>query len=209
MLEVGCGNGYVTQQLRDRVAHVDAFDFSETMIDRAVATFGEKNNRFFHGSVLSPTTCRQEAYDLVLCVRVLINLRNLEEQRLALRNMSSWLKPDGRMVLVEGFADGFSALSDLRRQVGLPNLQPAAINHYEPVALVLSEMADSFTLTKTFHTGMFDFLTRVVYPQLVGPDNAQGPGDFHKAMDPIVRAFNPDAFEHLARLRGFVFQKKH
>ena len=35
LLEVGCGNGYVTQQLRTRVAHVDAFDRSEKMLERA------------------------------------------------------------------------------------------------------------------------------------------------------------------------------
>jgi len=54
VLEVGCGNGYVTRQLRERVRHVDAFDYAENMVARGRANYGETNNRFFHGSVLDP-----------------------------------------------------------------------------------------------------------------------------------------------------------
>ena len=35
VLEVGCGNGYVTQQLRNNSRHVDAFDYAENMVERA------------------------------------------------------------------------------------------------------------------------------------------------------------------------------
>ncbi len=52
VLEVGCGNGHVTQQIRERTRFVDAFDFAENMIERARMTYGEVNNRFFHGSVV-------------------------------------------------------------------------------------------------------------------------------------------------------------
>ena len=35
LLEIGCGNGFLTKILRDRVKHVDAFDQAEWMIKRA------------------------------------------------------------------------------------------------------------------------------------------------------------------------------
>src|SRR5689334_16051035 len=54
VLEVGCGNGYVTSQLRERVAQVDAFDYAENMVARAKELYGERNNRFLHNSVLAP-----------------------------------------------------------------------------------------------------------------------------------------------------------
>jgi len=56
MLEVGCGNGYVTQKFRELASHVDAFDYAENMIERARSTFGETNNRFFLDDVLEPDT---------------------------------------------------------------------------------------------------------------------------------------------------------
>ena len=59
LLEVGCGNGYVTRQLRERVAHVDAFDYAENMIEQGKRLYGETNNRFFHDSVLDPKNVRR------------------------------------------------------------------------------------------------------------------------------------------------------
>src|SRR6185437_4117320 len=54
VLEVGCGNGYSTDRFRPLVRHVDAFDYSAEMIERAKSSFGEKNNQFIHDDLLAP-----------------------------------------------------------------------------------------------------------------------------------------------------------
>ena len=46
VLEIGCGNGYVTRQLRERARHVDAFDYAENMVSRARANYGEPTTAF-------------------------------------------------------------------------------------------------------------------------------------------------------------------
>src|SRR5258707_15420638 len=84
VLEVGCGNGYSTSRIRPHVGHVDAFDFSEAMVARAKRVFGETNNRFFYDNILDPAFLSQDGYDLVICVRVLINLGSLSDQKRAL-----------------------------------------------------------------------------------------------------------------------------
>ena len=122
VLEIGCGNGYVTQQLRGRTRQVDAFDFAENMVNRARITFGETNNRFFHGNLLERSTCPSEKYDAAICVRVLINLRNFEEQVTGLRNIANWLKPKGTLILVEGFSEGFASLNRIRAHCEMPDL---------------------------------------------------------------------------------------
>src|SRR5437763_10327014 len=73
VLEIGCGNGYLTEELRRRAAYVDGFDFAEQMIAEAKQRAGEQNNRFFIGSVLDSAAV-SKTYDAVVCVRVLINL---------------------------------------------------------------------------------------------------------------------------------------
>ena len=120
VLEIGCGNGFVTQQLRERCEWVDGFDFAENMIERARTTYGETNNRFFHGSVLDPATNAASAHSCVVCVRVLINLQNIEQQRTAIANMADWLSPAGKLILIEGFLDGFDALDRLRVEQLVP-----------------------------------------------------------------------------------------
>jgi|SRR5687768_10454252 len=207
VLEVGCGNGHLTAIIRERVAFVDAFDYAENMIAQAVRLHAQTNNRFFHDSVLKPSFV-QPPYDTVVCVRVLINLRNLDEQLRAFQNMTRLLKPGGELILVEGFTEGFDQLNAVRQAAGLDPLRPAAINFYSPLADWRVIFSKDFDVVATFNTGCFDFLTRVVYPALVGVDRATGPAEFHGKTLPIARTFNPAALAPLARVHGFVLRPK-
>ncbi len=207
MIEVGCGNGYVTNQLREHVSHVDAFDFSENMIEIAQQEYGETNNRFFHDSILAPQHIGGD-YDAALCVRVLINLRDLSEQKVAVGNMAQMLRPGGRLILIEGYKDGFDAINATRAAIGLAPATPAPINFYSYLSELMPTILEHFTVEATWHTGLFDFLTRVVYPQLEGAEHATGPGEFHKAIEPIVRANAlPDLCTY-ARLHGFALARR-
>lgn len=206
-LEVGCGNGYVTSQLRERVAHVDAFDFSENMIARAKELYGERNNRFFHDSVLDPKV-ETASYDVAICVRVLINLQNLQEQAQAVRSMAKSLKTGGKLILVEGYQEGFEELSALREKAGLQPLKPAPINYYSRLSELLPVIHEHFAVADTFHTGMFDFLTRVIYPSLVGEASSGEPGEFHHKIEPVIRNDAGVEFARFARLHGFVLVKR-
>lgn len=202
VLEVGCGNGFLTSTLRQHAAHVDAFDYAENMIAKARQDRGETNNRFFHDNVLSPSSW-QGPYDCIVCVRVLINLRDFGEQKAAIDNMRNALKPGGRLLLVEGYSDGFGELNRLRQRAGMDRLAPASINYYSGLAEMKSFLDGQFSFGAEFHTGCFDFLTRVVYPALVGAQNAMGHSDFHQKILPVAQNYNPDQFKSLARLHGF------
>jgi len=206
VLEVGCGNGFLTNILRDHVSQVDSFDYSENMIKQAKEKYGESNNTFFHDNVLSPQQWAND-YDAIVCVRVLINLRDIEEQKRAIDYMHAALKPGGRLLLIEGYIDGFEELNRLRKKVQMPALSPASINFYSRVGDIKLYLENKFEFKKEFHTGNFDYLTRIVYPKLVGSENATGHSDFHNIILPIALNYNPDQFKHLARLQGFELKK--
>lgn len=209
MIEIGCGNGYVSEQLRRRVAQLDSFDFAENMIAAAKQLYGETNNRFFHDSVLAPQHVESGSYDVALCVRVLINLRDLEEQKAAVQNMATMLKPGGKLILVEGFQEGFDEINRVRTSCGLEAAKPAPINFYSDLSDLLPAILEHFSVEDTWHSGLFDFLTRVVYPNLVGDANASGPGNFHASVEPLVRAYGGSSqLSNFARLHGFALVKK-
>jgi SAM-dependent methyltransferase len=207
MVEIGCGNGYVSQQLRAHVAFVDAFDYAENMVERARITYGETNNRFFHDSVLDPKYANGP-YDIALCVRVLMNLRNFEEQKAAVRNIAKMLRPGGRLILIEGFRDGFETLSSFRQLIGLPQVIPAAHNFHCYLADIIPVIDEHFIVEQTWHTGLYDFLTRIVFPQLVGAENATKPGDFHAKIEPIVRTNDEPDMARYARVHGFALARR-
>lgn len=202
VLEVGCGNGFLTSTLREHAKHVDAFDYAENMVAQATDIYGEKNNRFFHDNLLNPQHITKK-YDIVVCVRVLINLENLEQQKTALEHLKSFVKPGGLLLLIEGFQDGFDALNALRTSTHMKTFNPAPINFYS----YLKDFTDVFpsraTIVDTFHTGCFDFLTRIVYPLLDPHQENHGPSDFHEKIGELASVYNPDAMKNLARLHGW------
>jgi len=130
VLEVGCGNGFSTRRFRELVAHVDAFDYADNMIERAKHSVGETNNRFFLDNVLDPKHF-DGPYDTVICVRVLINLADLEQQRQALRNMTEATRSGGLLILAEGFTEGFDELSHVRTDAGLSPVAPATASDFQ------------------------------------------------------------------------------
>lgn len=207
ILEVGCGNGFLTSTLRQHVAHIDAFDYSENMINSAIQNFGESNNHFFHDNLLQPTKLSKQ-YDAIVCVRVLINLSNLQEQIQALDNLKKHIKPGGKILLVEGYIDGFNEINALRKAVSLPELKPAAINFYSHFNEIQNHLAHDYEIADQFHTGCFDFLTRIVYPSLVGHENAQGYSDFHDKVLTVAKHYNPNDLLGLARVRGLCLVKR-
>ena len=207
ILEVGCGNGVLTRDLRRHVKFVDGFDFAETMVQRARQEVGESNNRFFHDDLLAPTKWKSP-YDGVVCVRVLINLRNWDEQRVAVENMSAAIHPGGKLILVEGYSEGFQAINHLRNRVGLGPLEPATINYYSQKTRLREVLMDQFDLVAEFDSGLFDVLTRVVYPLLVGEENATGHSEFHERVEPLIRSMAISELRKYARVVGLVLVKK-
>ena len=103
--------------------------------------------------------------------------------------------------------DNVNFLIQEMKKVGIEKLQPASINYYSPLSEMRAYLDQGFATTAEFHTVCFDFLTRVVYPTLVGAKNATGHSDFHQKILGITKGFNPDAFMPLARLRGFTLVK--
>jgi SAM-dependent methyltransferase len=144
----------------------------------------------------------------VICVRVLINLRNLDEQRCAVRNLVKLVRPGGVLILVEGFTEGFKALTALREQVNLPPVEPAKINFYSSVDDLMPDLTADCAVEDQFHLGAYDYLTRVMYPLVVGAENAKHNSVFSERCQELARAFNPDCFAELSRVRGLVMRKR-
>jgi ubiquinone/menaquinone biosynthesis C-methylase UbiE len=207
VLEVGCGNGFLTSLLRQHVKHVDAFDYSENMVSQAKELYGQTNNAFFHDNVINPQHV-EKTYDVVVCIRVLINLADFEQQKQALKNLLSWVKPGGKLLLLEGFKEGFEALNKVRIDANMKELSPASINYYSPLKDFEQLFPETVSIVDTMHTGTFDFLTRIVYPALVGPDTATGPADFHDKILGVAKAYNPDHMKNFARLVGWAISKR-
>ncbi len=173
ILEVGCGNGYVAENIAGKLkVHIDAFDYSEDLIkiakDRQLeGILGSVN--FSHGDVLTHQI--EQSYDVVFSERCIQNLTTLEEQHRALRNISTWIRPGGSYVMLESFWTGLNNLNEARAELGLPPIAESWHNRFFVEEDVLS-FAKSIDLecrnNDCFLSGYY-FGSRVLLPALL-PD---------------------------------------
>lgn len=119
--DLGCGTGTLALLLAEEGHSVDGVDFSPEMVARAVAkTAAEPGVSILEGDAFEPPL-PPATYDVVLTRHVLWALPDPVE---ALRRWVSLLRPEGRLVLVEGSwttGAGLTAaqVADAAREVGL------------------------------------------------------------------------------------------
>ena len=132
VLEVGCGNGFVAEELVCRFAvELDAFDYSPEMIvvanERQLA--GAKGRvHFAQGDVLALDKTAE--YDLVFSERCVQNLVSWEDQQKALDNIRRALKTGGEYLMLESFWTGLNNLNAAREELGIEAIAESWHNRF-------------------------------------------------------------------------------
>jgi ubiquinone/menaquinone biosynthesis C-methylase UbiE len=121
VLEVGCGNGYVAEELiRKFSVDVDAFDYSHDLaaIAKTRRVSGAKGKvQFSQGDVLELD--KRDTYDLVFSERCVQNLVTWEDQKKGLDNIRRSLKVGGEYVMLESFWTGLNNLNAARAELDI------------------------------------------------------------------------------------------
>src|SRR5687768_8220355 len=114
LLEIGCGNGFLLNVLRDRFPSVELVgaDYSPDMVRLASMRALERCQ--IRREDVRALTLPTASVDVVVSERCLINLPDGEAQDQALREIHRVLKPGGHVVLIEAFTDGIANLNRAR-----------------------------------------------------------------------------------------------
>lgn len=171
LLDVGTGNAFGVLQWAKRCRRVMATDYSTKMIEKAreaIAISGFSNIQAETADVLD-LHVYEEQFTAASSVRCLINLTNEEDQYLALIQMAKTLRPGGRLFLIEGLAETFESMNEMRKKV---KLQPIQL-HWHNLLLARDKLeaalSDLFTIDERVDFGEYYFLSRIVHPLLVSP----------------------------------------
>lgn len=142
VLDVGCGNGEAGEYLRNiygRELDWWGIDYSDKMIEAARARLGKSmflevaNILDFYAGMLDSkgrTDMIYTRFDVIYSKRCLINLASWEEQKQAIENICSLLKPGGIYAMCESSQDGLDWINQLRQAVGLAAIVPPFHNVY-------------------------------------------------------------------------------
>ena len=141
VLDIGCANGYATlRHAKSRkLASITGVDFAESMIAAAQEAkqkqgFGD-NVTFMKGDVRS-LQFSDNTFDVAYTTRVLINLPTWEQQMRGIAECVRVVKPNGTIVLSEGFWEPLMLLNAIRTLTNLPPLVEHDFNRYLKRGLV-------------------------------------------------------------------------
>lgn len=175
ILEVGCGNGYVAEQISNQLGvKLTCIDFCEELIEIA-KNRNLENVDFKVGNALN-LDFDDASFDFVFTERCLINLDSWEKQKVALNEIRRVLRVGGGFLMIEAFTDGLDNLNKAREEAGLdPIKQPywdLFFDKGEFLKFIKGKFVDASLLDfsgekyRNFLSSYY-FGSRVLYPALV------------------------------------------
>jgi ubiquinone/menaquinone biosynthesis C-methylase UbiE len=153
---------------------------------------------------------RDHMFDVVTSHRCLMALLDWNKQQAALLEIARVLKPGGVLVLMEGTFDGIERLNNWRGRFALSEIDPAGRDRLTTLkfreSTLLEFIKPTYELQRIQRWGMYYFLTRIVQPLLVAPEQ---PAYSHKLNEvaKIIARQIPDLNE-LGHLVGFALRKR-
>jgi SAM-dependent methyltransferase len=186
VLDLGCGNGYtllVLGSVMDQ-GRLVGVDFSRNMITGAL----ELAEQEFRGQIqLRPEYVCADAFaylegvapgtfDTVISERLVVNLPSWERQRSLIESIIAQLPPGGRYLMMEGSAQGFRELNEVRRRCGLaeiPDRYPGneSSNKLDEAELdALLERRSDVSVRHEHLFGFYAVASKVLHALLVAPD---------------------------------------
>jgi ubiquinone/menaquinone biosynthesis C-methylase UbiE len=198
ILDVGCGNGISTFYFSPIVKKIIGIDYSNNLIKQA-KNFQKQNNfkkiikkcnynlkssynniTFKKGNVLDLNEYKNK-FQCVISSRVLINLPNYDSQDQALKNIYKSLTKGGYLILHEVVKDYHSLLSEIREKFSLSPLEVYWHNLYlNEESFKNSVKKIGFKLEKKFNYGVYQILSKVIYPNLIKPEEPNFLSNFNK-----------------------------
>jgi ubiquinone/menaquinone biosynthesis C-methylase UbiE len=180
ILDVGCGNGYLLEEIRRRMADVGLAGLEYT--PELVQIARDRNVRgceIVHGDVRA-MPFEDASHDVVITERCIINVMDQQDQAKSLAEVARILKPGGHFICIEAFTDGLENLNAARGELGLaPNDMPYHnlwfdkswfLETIEPhFEVVNADGTDGRIAPPNFLSSHY-FMSRVVYPAVTKAD---------------------------------------
>jgi len=132
IIDVGCGNGYTLEVLAAAFPGNTfvGVEKSDNLRELAKTRFEQRKDVvILEGDIRDAGFAREHRADILLCQRVLINLLDIEDQRLALNNIIE-IVAEGALLFIECFDSALAKLNEARGEFDLPSIGPAHHNLY-------------------------------------------------------------------------------
>jgi ubiquinone/menaquinone biosynthesis C-methylase UbiE len=168
LLDVGCGRGQRCLMFSKVIkGNIFGVDYSDRMIKIAKSSESAKI-KFEQMEIFSLKPERK--FDIITSCRCIVNTPTDRGQLAMIKKMESLLKPGGHLILVERSKQGLDSLNDLRKRIGLKPIPERFHNHYLNESFLMPKIFKKFKLISMNKLGVFYFVSRVLYPKMIYPE---------------------------------------
>ncbi len=191
LLDIGCGNAFGSVKFAERCDSVLAVDYSDRMVSVAsdvIQESGLGNIRAARGDVLTIGNLYRSQFSATSSVRCLINLPSQDQQYAAIAQLAQTLITGGRLFLVEGVESNFAAMNQMRQLMGLPAIQLDWHNRLFRKEDLEKELRRYFAIEEVVDFGEYYFLSRIVHPLSVAPQEPSFHGKLNYIASDIWRS---------------------
>lgn len=132
IMDIGCGNGYTIDVIYNNFKNLNilGLEQNESLLNLAKKKLSNSNVKLAHGDIRDSNSLSEKKNDIIVCQRVLINLLNYEDQKVALKNIVNSVKMGGVLIFIECLESGLNALNKARAEFKLDPMPPAHHNLY-------------------------------------------------------------------------------
>ncbi|MBF8249505.1 MAG: methylase involved in ubiquinone/menaquinone biosynthesis [Candidatus Levybacteria bacterium] len=192
-LDAGCGNGYATAFYSKFVKKIIGFDYTPQFIKAAEKKYSKLirkgNLEFSVGDVLDLAFLKKNKFDKVITERTLINLPSWEDQKKAILNFYSVLKPKGLLLMTEITLQGHAAVDKIRKSVGLDIIEKYPSNIYLDEPILDKFLSKYFIIKHKKHFGAYTLISKIIHPLLVAPKPPKFDAKINRIADVVSRNF--------------------
>lgn len=210
LCDVGCGNGYTLERISAEFPDIacSGLELSDPLRQIASDRLNQvKSVEVARGDVRDADFAGGRSFDAIVCQRVLINLLDRADQKVALRNIIGALAPGGSVLFIEAFEAELGLLNKARAEFELGPIPPAEHNLYlpddffdEPELSVYR--SDGFKVPTNVLSTHY-FITRVLLPAMLGSGRFIRNSEFAK----FFSAALPTGIGNYSQLKVCAFQK--
>jgi len=208
VLDVGCGTGSETIKFAGKVRNITGIDYSENMIiaaNKLMESLEIRNAKFLVSNALDLPFGNEE-FDVVIGERLLINLSDVNTQVKATREIYRVLKSGGCYFCLEVTIQGHQRVNKFRELFGLKPLEKYWHNNYLDEENFPKSLDYGFTLVEKKSFGMYHFLSKVMHPLLVQPNEPEYLSEFNLVANKIGKKILD--FKRCSHQVLYLFRKK-
>lgn len=175
IIDVGCGNGHSLEVLSNIFPNFEfqGIEFNKSLREIASNRFINKKIQIKEGDIRDKQTLPNKKVDILICQRVLINLLDEKDQKLALDNLIDLVKKDGLLIFIESFKSGLQNLNDARKEFELIELPPAHHNLYLNDNFFQNKLIKEFNNSQSELLSTHYFVSRVLHETFLKANNKE------------------------------------